>query len=162
MIETKFNLRTYIFPLLTIGFPVLLCIALSDGGFSKDLPIFIVLAISSLVIFSFLLLLLGELRNRAIYLKIDSDRVFVKRYMGLGSTQEVKLKDIDGYTLSELSYAHLDYECISLLTIGKKTIRISKFHHKNYRELKEVIEKKIKFNGRIHVGFFSEFRDIWK
>ncbi len=163
MIESRLKFYVYILPILTFSFPILLYSALFlKGGFSPDLPIYIVLFFSSLMLFCFLLLLFGELRTKAIYIRIEDDKIIVKRYLGLGSKREFKIDNFDGYTVSNLYSFSGIHEYLYLTKNGRKMIKISEFYHTNYLQLKEAIHSKVNFTGRTKFRMVDELTEIFK
>jgi len=162
MIETRFKFHIYILPILVFTIPVALYNSLQEGGFSPNLPLFMILFISSLMIFSFVFLLFGELRTKAIYMKIENDKIIVKPYLGLGLKKEFKIDHFDGYTISDLYSFGGIHEYLYLIKNDKKIIKISEFHHSNYMETKKIIHTKFDFVGRTKFKILDELIEIFK
>ena len=164
MLETKFKFYIYLLPVLTFAVPIILYSALFlEGGFSSDLPIFLKIYFSSLMVFTFIYLLYGELRTKAIYVRIEKDRVIMKPFLGLGKKKEYQIDFFDGYSLSNLYYLHQGYyEYLYLVKNNKKIIKISAFHHANYFEIKKLIDARMNFNGWIEFSLIDEFKEIFK
>jgi hypothetical protein len=121
-----------------------------------------VLFVLFLLLFSFINLLFGELRTKAIYLRIESDKIIVNPYLGLGSKKEFKINYFDGYTISNLYSFGGSFEYLYLINNNKKIIKISEFHHANSKEVKVLIHTKLKFKGRVKFNFLDELVEIFK
>ena len=104
----------------------------------------------------------GELRTKAIYVRIENDRIIVKPYLGLGSKKEYKIGFFDGYTVPDLSSYGGTHEYLYLTKNNKKIIKLSAFHHSNYLEIKELIDTKFNFTGRTKFKMLDEFIEIFK
>ena len=159
MVESKFKIWT----LAAIFSSVFLCIVcllvLIISGIS-DLPLFAGIPILLLFLFILTWLVYGELRTKAIKVKINSNNVIVKNFMGMGSGKDYGFKEIDGYKISILPSEYKEYEYLYLFIGQKKIIRISQFYHSNYDELKRSLTSKAKNLGEEPFSIMREIKEI--
>lgn len=159
MVESKFKIWT----LSAIFSGIFLCIVcllfLIISGIS-DLPLFASIPILLLFLFILIWLVYGELRTKAIKVKINSNNVNVKNFMGMGSGKDYGFKEFDGYRISILPSEYREYEYLYLFIGQKKVIKISQFYHSNYDELKRLLTSKTKNLGEEPFSIIREIKEI--
>lgn len=134
-------------------------------GFFKfglpNLPIYFSLAIILFLVLIFIWLLFGELRTKAVKIKIDKDSIYFKKFMGLGKESKFHFKQLDGYRISILPNEYQDFEYLYLIIDGRKVIKLSQFYHSNYLEIKRTLTSKTKNLGIINFNLLDEFKEIF-
>ena len=159
MVESKLKIRT----LAVIFSCIFLCIVcllfLVISGIS-DLPLFASIPILLLFLFIVIWLVYGEIRTKAIKVKINSNNVIVKNFMGLGSGKDYGFNEFDGYRISILPSEYKEYEYLYLYIGQKKVIKISQFYHSNYDELKMSLTSKTKNLGEEPFSIIREIKEI--
>ncbi len=159
MVESKLKFRT----LAVIFSCIFLCIVcllfLVISGIS-DLPLFASIPILLLFLFIVIWLVYGEIRTKAIKVKINSNNVIVKNFMGLGSGKDYGFNEFDGYRISILPSEYKEYEYLYLYIGQKKVIKISQFYHSNYDELKMSLTSKTKNLGEEPFSIIREIKEI--
>lgn len=106
--------------------------------------------------------LIGEIRTKAIVLKIEGSAFTYSRFFGLTLGKTVRFHEIDGFKTSILSSKSGNYEYLYLIQNGKKIAKISQFYHRNYWELKNNISKQSKYLGFEKFNYFRELKDIFQ
>lgn len=159
MVESKLKFRT----LAVIFSCIFLCIVcllfLVISGIS-DLPLFASIPILLLFLLIVIWLVYGEIRTKAIKVKINSNNVIVKNFMGLGSGKDYGFNEFDGYRISILPSEYKEYEYLYLYIGQKKVIKISQFYHSNYDELKMSLTSKTKNLGEEPFSIIREIKEI--
>jgi hypothetical protein len=117
---------------------------------------------AGLLAFTWLWLFLGELRTKAVFVKIEDGVIGLKRYMGLVPSGVYKVKEFDGYTTCLLPSRSGNYEYLYLMKEGKKRIKLSQFYHSNYSELKRFIIKEVQFLGQEDFSYSREVKEIFE
>ena len=92
---------------------------------------------------------------------IESDRIIVNNFQGLGNTNVVYFSEVEGYKICVLPSEYKDYEYLYLLKNGQKIIKLSEFYHKNYPELKSEIAKKCKNLGTEKFSLGRVFKELF-
>jgi uncharacterized protein with PQ loop repeat len=119
--------------------------------------VFIVLFTSILI-----WLIFGELRKKTIVVKIDSNSITIKHFMGLGNSYQTMLSEFNGYVTTIQQSRVAKYEYLYLINKNSKEIVISEFYHQNYHELRNEISKKVDFLGNRPFNIFSEIKGIFQ
>ena len=112
-------------------------------------------------LFLIIWLVYGELRTKAIKVKIESDNISVNSFFGLSSSRLYTFKEFDGYKISILPSEYQDYEYLYLMSNQKKIIKVSQFYHSNYLDLKKAIEIKTRNLGEEPFSLFKELKEIF-
>ncbi len=162
MIQSKFKPLT----ILTINFCLGLLILLTasifvfTGNVADDSAI----AFAIILLFIFLMfvwLVWGEMRTKIIKIAIESDRISVRNYQGLGNKNVFFFSEVEGYKICVLPSEYKDYEYLYIFKNGQKIIKLSEFYHKNYPELKSEIAKKCKNLGREKFSVVQLFKELF-
>lgn len=160
MIESKFKFWS-IFAIISC---LLLIIALIFAFYKlgvTDLPLYANIFLFVLLAFIITWLFFGELRTKAVKVKIEKETISLKTFIGLGKEKIYDFKEFDGYKISILPSDYQEYEYLYLLIDQKKAIKISQFYHSNYAELKQAISEKTKNSGKLNFNIFSELKEIF-
>lgn len=106
-------------------------------------------------------LFFGELRIKAVKIKIENETISLKMFLGFGKERKYELKEFDGYKISILPSEYQEFEYLYLLIDQKKVIKISQFYHSNYAEIKQGISRNTKNLGKLDFNIFSEIKEIF-
>ncbi|TQM50725.1 hypothetical protein BDE36_2485 [Arcticibacter tournemirensis] len=118
--------------------------------------------ISSLYLLFLVLLIMGELRAKAIVVSLNNDSLEVKNFLGLGRPGSFSYSSLEGYRTSAVPSRGGTYEYLYLIHQGKKIAKISEFYHRNYEELKASLQRmNIKNLGEEQWSFTSEMKELF-
>ncbi len=163
MTVSKFRMWIILPIILTLLISGLLGIVLYKIIFSSDgIPPISVFVFIALISFIWIWLIFGELRKKTIVVKIDSNSITIKHFMGLGHSCQIMFSEFNGFATTTHHTRVAKYEYLYLVNKNKKEIIISEFYHQNYLELKNEISKKIKFLGNRPVSIISEIKGIFQ
>lgn len=161
--KSKFSIKCYILPIL----PVFLTFAIgnyltwfNDTNHPKPHitgPIFFV----SLISFTTIWLVFGELRNKMVRVTIDDNSISSSKFGGLLPSKTYRFADIDGFKLSFLRSRAGGNEYLYIMQDDKKVIKISDFYHKNYSEIKEQVRLKTTDLGFENFSYIDELKEIF-
>ena len=160
MVESKFKIGTLFAIIASLLLFIILFFVFIILGI-RDLPIYAGLPLLLLHLFLIIWLVYGELRTKAIKVKIESDNISVNSFFGLSSSRLYAFKEFDGYTISILPSEYQDYEYLYLMSNQKKIIKVSQFYHSNYLDLKKAIETKTRNLGEEPFSLFKELKEIF-
>lgn len=162
MIESIFRRRAVTavitgFALLTL---LIFAIILFSRGSAMEtfLPLSIIVLLIMVVLFR---LIWGELRTRAVSIKINSAHIEVTNFFGFGSPKNISLSAIDGFKISILPAEYKEYEYLYLMSGNRRVVIISEFYHRNYFDLKAVLIKKCRNLGTEKFNFAREIKKIF-
>jgi hypothetical protein len=142
--------------IIMIGFILL---ATKGSEPAEGLKGFLLAAVLS---FTLIWIFWGECRTKMIKVTLSGDILTVRRFFGLGNTRTYLLNSFDGFKISSQPYGgrgNLEY--LYLMNGNKKTIKLSEVYHKNYKDLKLVIQAKVKDLGYEPFSFLDEFKEIF-
>ena len=95
--NSKFTVKSYLVLFLSCGFITLIIkvipVLFNDPYYNGKL--FPKIFIPSILIFSFIYLVIGELRTKFIIVEIDKSEIKTKRFLGL-KTEKYKISEIEG------------------------------------------------------------------
>jgi hypothetical protein len=160
MLQSKFSFKSIL--------PIVILIPLTtlSAIFIKDHPSLLDNNLGTMyfvpLVFSFLWMVFGEMRTKAIKVIVDDKQVSSCSFFGLGPIKQFYFSEIEGFKTSILPSQGTSYEYLYLIINGKKVMKISEFYHKNYQELKEAIELKTKDLGYEDFNFFREVKEIFE
>ena len=141
---------------------ILIACILWDIFLNNILPVYFNIIVTFFVAFTWVWIVLGELRNKVILVDIGYDNFVVKRYLGLGTAKTYYFGDMQGYKISFLYSASASYEYMYLIKDDKKIIKLSQFYHKNYDELKQaIIDAHVKDLGIEDYSTMREVKEIF-
>ena len=160
MVESKLKIRT-LAAIFSCVFLCIVCLLFLIASGISDLPLFASIPILLLFLFILIWLVYGELRTKAIKVKINSNNVIVKNFMGMGTGKDYGFKEFDGYRISILPSEYKEYEYLYLFIGQKKVIKISQFYHSNYDELKSSLTSKTKNLGEEPFSIIREIKEIY-
>lgn len=120
------------------------------------------LALVPLLLFVWSWLLLGEMRNKAIRLELEHDWVTIRGYYGLGKPKQYWLGEISGLRSSVLSSENGSFDYLYLVLDDKRIACISSFHHRNFEEIRGVLQLKLKDLGQTPFDLKEELRDLYR
>lgn len=163
IMKSRFSIKCYI--LLTLPFLLTFgvihyLIWYNDASHPKATiygPVFFV----SIVSFTSIWLLFGELRNKMVSITIDDHSISARKFAGLSESKKYHFSSIDGFKISVLSSRGADNEYLYIMKGKRKLIKISDFYHKNYQELKEQIELKTTNLGYENFSYIDEIKEIF-
>lgn len=160
--KSKFTFISYIILILPFVLTFIIFKAIPVFFYTPyyDDKIFPKIFIPSLLTFTFIYLVIGEIRTKFIIVKINENEIIVKRFLGL-KTETFKFSEIKGWKYSHLSSRGGTYEFLYLYQNNKKIIKISEFYHKNYYPLKKHIQEKFNYLGYEKFSLISEFKEIF-
>lgn len=72
-----------------------------------------------------------ELKYNAVYLKLNEDNLYLKRFFGLAASETYFYKDFDTFHTMQLENETSSFEYLFLTRNGKNEIKISSFYHDN-------------------------------
>lgn len=140
--------------IMTLFISGLLGIVLYQNFFSSDrIPPVSVFVFIAFILLIWIWLIFGELRKKTIVVKIDSNSITIKHFMGLGLSNQIMFSEFNGYITTTQDSRVAKYEYLYLINKNEKEIVISEFYHQNYHELKNEISKKLDFLGNRPVYF---------
>jgi hypothetical protein len=141
---------------------ILLACIVFDVGYNTIVPVYFYFIITFFVIFVWIWLVFGELRNKVIVVEIGYDNLIVKRYLGLGSSTVFYFNQIDGFKTSILPASATEYEFLYVMAGEKKIAKLSQFYHKNYADIKQMlISEKVKDLGYEKYNATRELKEIF-
>lgn len=138
----------------------LIYVILAYGIFS--MPLYFSFTIILFLLFFLVWLLFGELRNKAVKIKIEREFLSLRKFMGLGKESKYYFKQFDGYKTLILTNEFEDYEYLYLIIDGRREIKLSQFYHSNYSEIKLILGSKTRNLGIINFSFVTEIKEIFK
>ena len=122
--------------------------------------------LGTLLFFGFIdgLFVLGELRRKAIWVKIEGYHITKRGFIGLGLDTTFYFDDFEGYKTCVITINHhggeVKYEYLFLMRNNEKMIILSQQYHRNYSDLKDVIiNKNVKYLGEEYWSLFQEIKD---
>ncbi len=127
----------------------------------KHLPSPGIMVLLALLIFIWTWMLFGEIRTKAVKVTIAQNHITVSHYIGFGKKKRYSLAAFDGYKTSILPSEYDTYEFLYLMTDNKKRIKLSQFYHKNYKELKDNLTRKVKNLGNEKFNMLREIKEIF-
>lgn len=160
--RSKFTIKGYLVLLISCIFTVFILYVIPvffEDSYYND-KIFPRIFIPALLIFTFIYLVFGEIRNKLIILEITNDHFIVKRFFGL-RTEIYNISEIEGWKHSHLSSKSGTYEYLYISKNNKKVIKISEFYHANYTILKSKILSQTKHIGYERFSITDEFKEIF-
>lgn len=159
--ESKFKYSAYLVAVLTIVSAMLLIWLLIATLKSEQTNLVIVIVYFFLG-FLWVWMFLGELRTKAIHVKIQNDSIKIKRYLGFGITRIYHIEEITGYKTSILTSKNGSYEYLYLMAGDRKIGKLSAFYHNNYQELKSyIVALHIKNLGFEPFSSLQQLKDIF-
>jgi hypothetical protein len=117
---------------------------------------------TGIFVFTWIWLVFGELRTKAIFIKIDNNTLKAKGFLGLGYAKQYSFNEFDGISTSILPSRWGTYEFLYLIKDNKKVIKISEYYHKNYFEMKQSLISQCKYLGEKRFNFFVEIKEIFQ
>lgn len=161
--RTKFTIKSYFVILLTCAFAFFVVkityIFLYDPYYDDKL--FPKIFVPTLISFSFLYLLFGEIRTKNIIVELENKEIKVKRFFGL-KIDFYRFSEIEGWKYSNLTSKGGTYEYLYLYNFNnKKIIKISEFYHSNYLEVKDFVKANFKSLGFDELSYIDEFKEIF-
>ncbi len=118
-----------------------------------------VILITIPIIALFLYWLFIESKTRAIRVSVGEDRFVVKSHWGYGSEKTIYFSFITGYKTEFLPGEYKDFEYLHLVSGDKKVIQLFEFYHRNYFELKTLIEERFLHMGHEKFNFFRAVKE---
>mgnify|MGYP003113417628 CR=1 FL=1 len=105
---------------------------------------------------------LTEFRTRAHKIEFRNDKILKREYFGLGKQRVFEIKNLEGFNISIQPDKSGFTEYIFIIQKGKRIASISKFYHRNYKDMKSEIEQKIKNLGLKEYKFLYEYKEMFK
>jgi hypothetical protein len=107
-------------------------------------------------------LVFGEFRTKAIAITLNTDHLIIRRYFGFGKPETIYYNNLDGFENSELASINMMYEYLYFVKGNKKIAKLSAYYHRNYAELKQDVNTKLKDLGEINFSYWNEVKEIFK
>lgn len=145
MVKSKFTIKAYsVFLILFILFLMAGgCVQWMDTASESLHKTISILLLLLLLVFIYLLIT-SELKTKMVKVIINSDHISAVRYAGLFQKEQLYFKELEGYFIKQVESESSRSEFCYLIKDGKKTLILSDYYHKNYRELKTAIQSRIK------------------
>jgi len=158
MIKSKFTFWNILIVIIAAAFSFLPVMLIMDKS-SYDIyghfrPILIPLLL--LIAIAWTWLVLGLLRKRVTILNLDKNKIFVKNFFQ--SKKEYNLNEFLGFEKTIETSRGGSYEVLYLMKEGKSLIHVSEFNHKNYKEIKELIEQNMQNLGFVPTNIFTNWK----
>ncbi len=88
----------------------------------KKIPSFGVLIFLGLLVFFWIWIFFGEIRTKAVKVRIGMNNIIVSQYLGLGRKKIFNLSEFDGFKISLLPSEYDTYEFLYLMMNDKKLL----------------------------------------
>ena len=159
-IKSEFTNRAFLIPIsiiafIAIPFPFLISSLPSDLGALRWIDYYLVCLFTYMICW----LVLGELRQKMIIVKIENNRISKRNF--LGQKEEHEFSAFEGHETSTIPSKNGTYEHLYLIQNGKRKIKISEQYHRNYHDLKSAISEKSKFLGKVNFSFWKEMKEVF-
>lgn len=86
------------------------------------------------------ILVVVELRTKAIEVEFDEEGIIKKNFAGLGRPVRFDWDEIDGFKLDKIYSKSAGYECLYLMRGDERIVKLSEYYHQNYKELKRYVQ----------------------
>lgn len=162
LMTSKFTFKS--FGLILSILPISLGLSFQINSlFDKTKALSPLKGISGILFFVFALswLFFGELRTKMIKVKIENDFLIIKKFGGLSTGKKYYYSDIDGFKTSIVWSKAGDNEYLYLMQGDKKIGKLSDLYHRNYSEMKKVLETKLRDLGNDKYNFLEEGKEIF-
>ena len=113
--------------------------------------------LSLLFIFT-IIFLLAETRHKIIKIIIDRNTISKRNFLTI---IQYNFGDFDGFQTSIINSKNGSYEYLYLVKDNKKLIKISEQYHKNYFEMKDLINQHSKFLGDTKFKYWHEVKEMF-
>jgi hypothetical protein len=90
----------------------------------------------------------GELRTKVVKVELYENEIILSRYFGIGKKEVYRVPEFEKFEISLVPSKYDTYEFLSLVSNGKKVIRLSSYYHKNYADLKFALIARLKDPGQ--------------
>lgn len=161
--KSKFTIKAFLPLILSFAFLYLIIITV-PGFYTSEYyadKLFPKIFIPTLMIFTFIMLVFGELRTKFITIELQKNEIRVKRFFGI-INEVYNLSELEGWKYSHLTSKGGTYEYLYIYKNGKKIIKISEFYHKNYFKIKNQIQADLKYIGYENFSLLDELKEIFK
>ncbi len=128
---------------------------------AQDFPSAGIIIFLALLVFIWIWMLFGEIRTKAVKVTVENNHITVSNYLGFGKKKRYSLAAFDGYKTSILPSEYDTYEFFYLMADNKKRIKLSQFYHKNYKELKDNLTRKVRNLGNEKFNMLREIKEIF-
>lgn len=160
MVESKFKIWTLLAIISSLLlFAVLIFVFIRSA--ISSLPLYASIPLLLFLLFIIAWLVYGELRTKAIKVRVESNTIIANGFIGLGPDRIYDFKEFDGYKISILPSEYQEYEYLYLLRNHKKVIKVSQFYHGNYFDIKKAITTKTRNLGEEPFSLFQELKEIF-
>jgi len=158
IIKSKFTFWAIILPIFLIAITILIVTLFNEIVYLKkgNNGLWFV---ELLLTFTWSWLLFGELRTKAIGVKIQNG--IITKTNIFGSTS-YRFDNFDGFAISQVWSKAGNHEYLYLVKDNEKIIKISEFYHRNYLELKKTIIVDSVDLGEIHYNIIDDVKEIFK
>ncbi len=153
--KSRFSFSAFMPLVLCAGFAFLLYFSstmftLQEFYDQDALPVLLIPG-GLLIIYFFVLL--RELRIKVVSVEFGKYEIKVKNFLGL-VTRNYNKNEIEGWKTSFFWTNMTPKECIFFYKNGKKIFRITELHHRNYFDLKKLIESEYRFLGTADYSYW--------
>lgn len=141
MIQSRFTKWVFIIPLLSIGLFSVLVFAITQKEvfFKPNTPILFTIFFSLFFLWIQVILILGELRTKAILIILDKDTIVTRSFMGIGPKTALQVSHLTGYKTATIKSKAGDFEYLYMIGKGRTVVKLSTFYHANYYEIKRIL-----------------------
>ena len=117
----------------------LLSLMISSVASNSNPPLIAVIIFFAVFGFTWLWLVLIELRKNYVKVTLLERSVNCSRFAGLGREKSYKLADFDTLEIKNLRTRYGKYEFLFFIRNGKTSFTLSEYYHANYEELKSIL-----------------------
>ena len=160
-LKSKFTFRAYLLTIIAVFFFYTLLDRTKSFYDRGDVPVLVIISFESLLIFTLIWLIYGELRTKAIKVEIFDGKISVRRYLGLGIRKVYLISEFDGFETALLPSRIGPEEYLYLTINQKKIVKLSHSYHKNYRELKANLSENCNDLGFNPFKMSQEIKEIF-
>jgi hypothetical protein len=160
VLQSKFKFWVLLTISLLLGATALLALMLKVLFVSDKLPGIEISVFLFIFTITWMWVVFGELRTKAIQVTIKSGEIVVSRYCGLAKAITYDFARFEGFHTALLTSKYGTYEYLYLIEDSKRKVAISQFYHRNYSDLKEALEGQLHNLGNRRVSFGGHVYDV--
>lgn len=156
--KSQFRIYIYILPLIALSI-ITVCSKIIIDNWPIKIENLRWIDFYMTILFSITIvwLIFGEIRTKMVLIIIDKTHIYRTNIFGL---TKYNFKDFDGFETSLVISRTGSHQYLYMLKEGKREIIITEFHHKNYYNLKEEINKHVLNLGDKPYSYLKSFKEI--